>query len=451
MAADYFGEIMVPKGYLPTVLEDSRKMVLHQRSRQQGAERITKKIESGAITVLEKQTILNANMAIADEHGESRKQCYRLIDLIQPVHDAGVMSDAAFGQISKVCAKKSGVDEAHSELVRFQDVLVDLSTLETLTLFGLLDAITRYYKVHITEEARTEIRQRLEANRYQEETRKWHLELWNRIREDSRFHFVSYNVPQEMRKKDADPKDYVAFLGNLIAQETEVPLLADDRVCQALALNERPEATHAAFGTDALISALMTTGKLNASKAAESIQRLMQWRYRFILPTADILKVLAGQYHTNPPGQALQEIAEYVHDCMRDTGLFGGPEKTEIGESMAMRLYLSWTSVISKFLIIVWDDESFSEKSARRLTEWCVQELLPSPPRALQGNLKVRISTQTAQYLLSHALINSNMIPKERMGDAMKALKDALKLSDDEYLRVVTEILDVPRRTEAQA
>lgn len=451
MAADYFGEIMVPEGYLPTVLEDSRKMVLHQRSRQQSAERITKKIESGIIAVLGKQTVLNATMAIADEHGESRKHCYHLIDLIRPVHDAGIISDAAFERISKVCAKKSSVDEAHPVLTRLQDVLVELSTLETLTLFGLLDAITGYYKVYITDEASTEIRQRLEAIQYQEETRKWHLDLWNHLRDNPRFHFVSYTVPQEMRKKDADPKDYMAFLGNFITQETGVPLLADDRVCQALALNERPEAAHAAFGTDALISALMKARKLDASKAGESIRLLMKRRYRFILPRSDILKALAEQYRTNPPGQALQEIAEYVHDCMRDTGLFGGAEKTENGESMAMRLYLSWLSVISKFLISIWGDDSFPETSAKRLTEWSGWELLPSPPRVLHGSLKVRISTLTAQLLLSHTLINSNTLPKgERMGDTMKALKDALKLSDDEYLRIVTEILDVTRRTEAQ-
>jgi hypothetical protein len=253
-----------------------------------------------------------------------------------------------------------------------------------------------------------------------------------------------------MRKKGADPKDYMPFLGNLVGQGAGVPLMADDRLCQALALNERPESTHAAFGTDALISALMKSGKLDASRAGESVRRLMKWRYRFILPTAEILKTLAGQYRANPPGQALQEIAQYIHDCMRDTGLFGGPEKTEHGEPMAMRLYLSWVSVISKFLISVWDDESFSEESAKRLTEWSIQELLPSPPRVLHGNLKVRISTQTAQYLLSHALINSNMLSKERIGDAMKALKDALRLNDNEYLRIVTETLDVTRRTETR-
>jgi hypothetical protein len=135
---------------------------------------------------------------------------------------------------------------------------------------------------------------------------------------------------------------------------------------------------------------------------------------------------------------------------MRDAGLFGGPEKTEKGESMAMRLYLSWLSVISKFIIRVWDDESFSEISAKRLTEWSVQELLPSSPRVLHGNIKARISSLTPQALLSDALIQSATLPKgERMPEAMKALKEALKLSNDEYLDIVTEILNVAKKTES--
>lgn len=455
IAANYFGEIMVPEGYLPIVLEDGRKMVLHQRSRHQSAEQLVKKTEEGIITVLGEQTLSKASMAIADEHGDSEDHRYHLLDLIRPVHDAGVISDAEYEHISKVSTKKSSVNETHRELSRLQGILVELSTLETLTHFGLLDAVAGYYRVHIREKARTELRQRLEQIHYQEETRKWHFDLWNRLRDNPRFRFVSHTVPKgmrEMRKKKLDPTDHLPFLASFVALETGAPLLVDDRVCQALALNERPETTHAAFGTEALISSLMTASKTDKSKAAESIRRLMQWRYRFVLPTSEILKALAEQFRTNPPGQALQEVAEYVHDCMLDTGLFGGPEKTDKHESMAMRLYLSWLSVISKFLISVWDDESFSEESANRLTEWSIQELLPSPPRVLHGSIKARISSLTPQILLSHTLINSNILPNgKRMPDAMKALKDAFKLNDDEYFRIVTGILNDTKRTDLQS
>jgi hypothetical protein len=175
----------------------------------------------------------------------------------------------------------------------------------------------------------------------------------------------------------------------------------------------------------------------------------MQWRYRFILPSAQTLKTFAEQYRTSPPGQPLQELAEYVHDCMRDMGLFGGPEKSEKGESMAMRLYLSWLSVISEFLILVWEDESFSEISAKRLTEWSVQEFLPSSPRIFHGSMKVRISSLTPRILLTNALIQSGKLPKGgRMPAAMKALKEALQLNDDEYLNIVTEILNDAQKKE---
>jgi len=127
----------------------------------------------------------------------------------------GYISDAAFERISSVCAKNivhrrgpSGTDAASS-------VLVALSTLETLTLFGLLDAITEYYKVHITDEHLLRYGNAWKRSSSRKRRRKWHFDLWNHLRDDPRFRFVSSNIPQEVRKKDANPKDYMAFLGNL--------------------------------------------------------------------------------------------------------------------------------------------------------------------------------------------------------------------------------------------
>ena len=447
VAADYFGEIVVPEGYLPTVLTDSRKMVLRQRSRQQTAEQLTKKTDSGIISILGEQTLRDADMATVDEYGESDEHCYHLIDLVRPVHDAGTISDGAYARISNVCAKRSSVDDAHPELTRLQDVVVDLSTLETATRFGLLDAIGGYYKIHITQETRTEMRNRLEAIQYQEETLKWHFDLWDLLRDDPRIRFASHTVPEGLKEEDSDPGQCLGFQGAALALETGMPLLADDRVWQALTLNERPEATRVAFGTDALIIALMDTGKVDISKATGAMRQLMAWRYRFVLPCAEVLKTLAEEYRTNPPGQALREVAEYVHDCMRDAGLFGGAEETERGESMAVRLYVSWLSVAAEFLIRLWEDDSFSEESARLLTEWTGQELLPSPPVVLHGDIRAKISSLASRILLSHALTSSSTLTSdERIPDAIKALKDALKLDDDEYLRIVTEILNGTRR-----
>ncbi len=451
-AADYFGEILVPEGYLPTILEDGRKMVLHQRSRQQTAERINKLVDDGVIVTLDQPTQNTGNMPTVDEDGDLEEHCYHLIDLIQTVYEAGLIDDISHQRISEVHTKPSSVDDEHPVLAQFQDVFIELSTLETLTAFGLVDAITGFYRVHVSQQARTEIRQRLDAIGFQEETRLWHFDLWNQIRNNPRFTFVKHSVPLDMQDRDADSNDLLAFFAYFVAKTEDVPLIADDRACQALTLNEREKDPYAAFGSLSLIHALETVGRIDSAKAAESILCLIQWRYRFMLPSVNSLMTFAKQFRANPPGRSLQEMAEYVHDCMRDAGLLGGPENTDLKDSIAMRLYLSWLRVIAEFLMQIWDDDAFSEDTAKELTNWSVREFLPSLPRVVHGNVKVRLADMTARFLLSHALINSNSLTHgERVPNAMKAIKDALKLSDDEYMRIVTGILYDTRRTEPQS
>jgi tetratricopeptide (TPR) repeat protein len=441
-AAEYFGEVLVPAGYLPTVLEDSRQMVLHQRSRQQSAELITKKVNAGRILPLAEGAETPAAMAIADEYSDSVEHRYRLRDLIGPVHQAGLISDTDFADISRLCAKPSAVDEQHPAPGQFKDVMVDLNTLETMANAGLLDAVAGFYRLRITAGAHLEVIQRLDAVAYQEETRQWHMDLWHRLRGNARFKFLPHTVPEAMRGEDRDDKDYLPFLACFIAQETKTPLLADDRVCQAFTLNELTTVPHAAFGSDVVALALMAASKLEAGKAAAVISQLMAWRYRFIVPPPEVLKLLADQYRVFPPGQSLQRVAEYVHDCMRDTGLFGGPENTEMKDSMAMRIYLTWVSAIAEFLVLVWADEGFTPECATRLTEWSCRELLPSCPRVVDGQMKVRVSEMTPRLFLSHALIKTaNHYGEPRMAECMKAMQQALRLSDDEYIRTVTEIL----------
>lgn len=442
-AAGYFGEILVPEGYLSIVLEDSRRMVFHQRSRHSNLERLAKGIEAGAITVRQEESSHDADMALADEYGEPEEHHYHLVDLVEPVHNAGAINDADYKRLLNVCTKKSAVDDAHPKLAQFQRVLVELSSLETVASMGLLDAVVRFYKVAVTPNGRLEVRQRLEAIRDQEETLAWHFDLWNQIRDDGRFTFIHSSVPDSMRAESGDKRDHLSLLGCFAAQELGIPLLADDRVCQALALNNRPDVKHPAFGTAALVSALANSGQTDAPEAAEYIRQLMRWRYRFVLPSAAVLKDLAAQYRMNPPGQALHEVAEYVHDCMRDEGLFGGPEQTALKDSMATRLYLTWVTTIADFLVEVWNDQSFADEPAQRLTDWSMQELLPSLPRVLHGQAKARFSALTARRLISQALIASTGFPRGgRSADAVKAMREALALTDDEYLRIVTEILD---------
>jgi len=448
-AADYFGQILIPQTYLATVLEDGKKMVFHQRSRQRTAEEISRYAANETITTLDQQNGRRDPLPVADEYHDSDVHRYHLIDVINPVYEAGLVDDATYERVSKVCRKPSSVDGEHPPLVRLQDVHIELLTLETLSSFGLLNAITKYYRVCITKEARIELRRRLDALSFQEEARVWHFALWDRVQNDPRFRFVKPFVPQEMKDKSTDDIDFLAFLACFIAQDHGIPLLADDRVCQAMTLNKQQGFPCAAFGTGAVVLAMSESGRLDASEAAEAILTLMRWRYRFIVPSVTILKTYAAQYRGNPPGFALREMAEYVHDCMRDAGLFAGPENTDLKESMAVRLYMSWLNLLAEWILGLWGDSDFPDDTATQFTEWCAQECLPSPPRVVNGFVKTRIGSLTSKLLIWQMLLNSNsVVDDERVSAAMKAVQTALKISDEDYLLIVTEILNDTPRTE---
>jgi tetratricopeptide (TPR) repeat protein len=444
---EYFGEVLVPAGYLPTVLEDSRSMVLHQRSRQQNAEHIAKQVKTGRIVVQAEKDKPPVGPAVVDEYTDAEGHSYRLVDVTQPVYAAGILTDTDLARVSRVSANSTAVDKDHPALAQFQDVMVGLATLETITQAGLLDAICGFYKVHITATDQREVTQRLDAIALQEETRQWHMDLWTRLRKDPRFKFVPHTIPEGIRVKDTEEKDLFPFLASFIAQETKLPLLADDRVCQAFTLNVT-NVPFASFGSDTLILQLMTDSKIDAGNAAEFMRRLILWRYRFLVLPPEILKAFADMNRGNPPGQALREVAFYVHDCMRDFGLFGGREKTAMGESMAVRLYMSWIHAIAEFLVSVWADNNFTPEAATHLTSWACKEFLPSTPRVLDGMAKARTGDQTPRLILSTALLaTTGYSDHSRMADAMKALKECLQMTNAEYHRIVLDVLNNTGKT----
>ena len=56
---------------------------------------------------------------------------------------------------------------------------------------------------------------------------------------------------------------------------------------------------------------------------------------------------------------------------------------------MATRLYRSWLSTISDFLILVWKDESFTDETAKKLTHF-VNDNYSLTCRQLEFNITFR-------------------------------------------------------------
>lgn len=440
--AEYFGEILIPEGYLETVLADGKKLIVHQRSRQRTADEISRFIASNTITIGNQINDDDIPLPTVDEYDDSENHRYRLIDLLDPMHKAGLVDDMKYDRLRKICTKESGVNEEHAELSRLQYVNVALSALEAFATFGLLEELTKYYRINISSDAETELENRLKILNSKEETLIWHFDLWDTIISDERIKFVKPSIPKKLENEATDGKDLIGFQASFIAQDLGIPLLADDRACQAMTLNERRGLAYSAFGTDACLLKMTSSGNLSSSTAAEMILKIMRWRYRFIIPSSNILKTYTSHFRSNPPGLSLREVAEYLHDCMRDAGLFGGAENTDLKDSMALRLYLFWVDLIADWLVEIWSDKSFEENTAVKFTGWAIQECLPSQPAVLDAKVKVKVASMTSRILISHMLFKSNHAAnRERTSSAMKALQAALKLSDEEYQKIVLDIL----------
>jgi len=447
-AASWFGEILVPQAYLHSVLEDSGKMVSQQHSKEQVPKQIKQAILTERIGTYALDQDADSEISIVDEHDDSDVHCYRLIDVVEPIYEVGVMEETLFDRARKACGKSSGVDVEHPVLTLQRVIRIDLISLKTLTALGLLDTVADFYQVQVAEGVLRELNDRIQEIRLQEETLDWHFDLWDTICDDARFRFVPHTIPSNMLELASKGGDLMAFLSTFIARDQGLSLLADDRMCQAFTLNDAKNSESFAFGSDALIRGLFNEDRLDANEEADAYLKLFGWRYRFLVPPSRVLVNLARRYRSTVPGAPLRLIAAYVHDCMRDAGLFGGAETTDQGESMAMRLWLTWATLCSEFLVEIWNDEEFTEETAKNLTRWCVKELLPSMPKVINGEAKVRAADMTARLLISHILINSHSVMDEqRMSTGMQTVQQALFLSNDEYSKIIIGVLQDADRT----
>ncbi|MFI5364657.1 MAG: hypothetical protein ACHQ4J_03455, partial [Candidatus Binatia bacterium] len=263
--------------------------------------------------------------------------------------------------------------------------------------------------------------------------------LWDAIRADARFAEVPTVASPELKVDAANPIVGLSLAAVMLARQAEVPLLADDRVFQLVLFSERSTVEFAAFGSDKLVLGLRAAGLLDEEGTADALLQLMSWRYRFIVMPPESLKALADRFMQHPPGQLLHKAALYVHDCMRDPGLFGGAEAADPPMSMGGMFFLRWAAHVAEFLVDVWADPRWDEAHAGALTAWAMTKLLPSPPRALSGPA-TSIATLGGKIAMGRALVRACLLRDKARGNAaLRAIAEALGMTETEYLAVVAE------------
>jgi len=441
--AEYFGVLYVPAVYLSKVVDNTRKLLPHQLSQKQAAQDIVSAVTKGRMSVLT-EIDSGGDLIWLDEYAdaaEGGRVALRLRDLFDTMHEAGMLSDDQMEQTKLVTHKPAASVEVQRKVTIGSRLAVGELTLVTLHGLGLMDSITKEFAVHITRSDYDQVTARTRAFEALEEARTKHTELWASLRNDKRVHFTSAKAPLEL--EDQAPGNHDLGLGAmLMAKERNLSLLADDRVCQAVVLNEHKGDETGSFGTDSVIIEMLEAGHIAAREAARLLLQLMKWRYRFILMPPEAMKALADQYRAHPPGDALRQVAKYIHDCMRDPGLFGGLEPTTPPISIAIRFYQSWAHNVSELVMDVWSDVDIPESYAQEFTAWAMTELLPSPPRALDERMQATVASLTALTVMTRALIRgSNSTEFERINRGLRSMATALGLDDAEYLETVVKVI----------
>jgi tetratricopeptide (TPR) repeat protein len=442
--ADYFGTLYIPTIYLSHAVKERERLIPHQLSQIKAIEAIKRALDTGAIVVLD--TPGDSTHRVCPyvheytlDHEES-EHFYRLTDIIDVLHATGRISDKKKGDLTAINHKASGVDADHPPFQLNEEVRIALSTLRTLCQFDVLETVLKTFQVRISSSDRDEVLASLRAMIARDNVWQWHAELWDVVRNDRRFIQKPYTTPQEW-KEDKDGTD-VFIAAVFLAQQEKVALLADDRVLQMLLLNERPTERYAAFGTAQLLVGLGDNGQLSADQVADSYMQLIEWRYRFLITPPAVLKTLADRFVAHPPGQLLVSVAHYVHDCMRDPGLFAGFEPTEPPVTLANRLFHRWSAVIAEFIMNVWADTRFSDEHAEQLTHWAVREMLPSPPKTMGPNALVIVTAQH-KIVMNNAMLRScQMQDVSRAHRGVRTIAAALGMSADEYFVAVSEVID---------
>ena len=244
---------------------------------------------------------------------------------------------------------------------------IDLHTLQTLAGEGLLSVLCDTFdRVNVTQPDAERLNDALRHFDDLAETQAWHDALWEQLRADHRVHdatILLYPHPddeegEESAAEDTDTQPILAIDAALLAQQEQLPLLADDRACQNMVLRFRERTADAAFGTDCVLIALQDAGLIGVRETAAAFLRLIDWRYRFLIVPPRMLRTIASEFSEHD----LRNIGRYVHDCMRDLGLFGGPEPTQPPVPIAYRYYEEWLQSIAEFVTTLWLDESVTEQ-----------------------------------------------------------------------------------------
>lgn len=447
VVSKFFEKIYIPAEYLKNLIRENTQLFPHQASQYTSAQAIKKYVDTGRIAISRSTVSSEDNLNVVEEYSSQEElglPRHSIRDLVNTLHEMGILSDQQYKDAERVAHRPSTTGLLPDIHLR-DNILVDFSTITTLVSANLIDAVVKYFTVMIDEDDFNAVISRLQNFASLDEAKSSHSAMWRQVMENSVFETVLPSKNKIGANKNFSNKPDIAMAAMTVARESNISLFADDRVCQAVLLNERRQDGFPAFGTDQILLALLAESILDIDQVANHFLRLMEWRYRFLVVSPQIMLVYAKRYILHPPGAELRVVSRYIQDSMRDPGLFAGLEQTDPPSIIALRLHQTWARVVVEFLIDAWMDLEFSVESLLTLTRWAIGECIPAPPFILPIQLQSNLGSLLGRTILSTAMLRSasarpEVVPRVNQGlTLMTSLLDLNK----EYFQILSGVANV--------
>lgn len=443
--ADFFGTLVLPESYGELRIADADRFGLHQPSRKKELQLIRGEVDRRRVHIADGDA--GHLMPVDERCNDADSHVYRLQDVIAPLRLAQKAQDSDIKELLRVAHQPSGVDGDHPAIPLGASILLDLLTLRTLASQPAFESVVNSFSIHISSTQHEELINELRAYEAAKNARQPHEELWIAIPAliDSGKARWERVLPgsQEDGDDDFEMPRSVHLDAYKLANHLGTPLLADDRVLQVGMFHDASDSVSHAFGTAQVLLAMLETTVCAVDNVAAQFLRLMRWRYRFLIPTPALLLSWAREAVANPPGDALLDVAVYLHDSLRDPGLHCGMEASTPPMPMAGKITTAWLGSIATFLADFWNDDDFSDDVASQFTSWIGEELLPSCPHGLWFQpVGQNLAKVSPNAILQMCMVKMVGVASQRRANlCLRTLANALGISDAAFLTITAEAI----------
>tara|TARA_R110002167_G_scaffold22388_2_gene80262 strand:- start:1424 stop:6841 length:5418 start_codon:yes stop_codon:yes gene_type:complete len=445
-ATDFYSSLIIPLSYGSLRLEDADKFGLHQVSRKHSLQLILNSIQRNQIHYISNngQDLIQVNEYTEDVKNAYDQHIYRISDLILTLEQTQRSTSDEIEELRKVAHLPRSASDHIPQLKLGDSLAIDLVTLMTLATQSVFSDILDTFAIYIHPNDRDKASDELAAYEVASHAKATNDEMWdtvNKLVAKGKIKWCS--IDDEKSQSGFSDSRYWHSLE--LAKENSLPVLVDDRVLQVVILRQNIDPPYSAFGIDSFLNSLLNTGNYDVDKLSGLYSRLLEWRYRFLIPPVPILKNWAIDSINNLPGKSLLALSIYLHDCLRDPALHCGAESPDYPVSMAVKLVTTWNQNIIDFLADIWSDDYFSNEGASSLTIWVCEELLPSCP---SGLFLTKIGHNIARFLpdtvLMLAMVKFAVIKKsERANLGLRLISDSLNIDEDKFLKATISAIEV--------